>query len=80
MCDMALMLATKPSVFDIDGKAVVDQHAMWEAVRPTQVETERVVRSFQSLIYVNQRSQFRQVVVPCSDIVRGILKLDSRRG
>jgi hypothetical protein len=36
-----------------------------------------VVRSFRSLIYVNKRSQFRQIAVPCSDIVAGILKFDS---
>lgn len=75
--DMAVMLVTEPCIFDIDGKAIVHEHAMWETVRPTQVESDRVVRSFRSLIYVNKRSQFRQIAVPCSDIVAGILKFDS---
>ena len=77
MCNMALMLVTEPYVFDINGEAFVHQHAMWEAVRPSQVEKDRVVRSFRSLIYVNKRSQFRQIEIACSDIVGGILKLDS---
>jgi hypothetical protein len=75
--DLAVMLVTEPCIFDIDGKAVVHEHAMWEAVRPTQVESDRVVRSFRSLIYINKRCRFRQVEVPCSDVVAGILKFDS---
>jgi hypothetical protein len=75
--DLALLLVTEPNIFDIDGEAIVHQHMNWETVRPSQVGAERVARSFRSMIYVNKRCQFRQVEVPSSDIVAGILTLDT---
>ncbi|KAH6691834.1 hypothetical protein BKA61DRAFT_499948 [Leptodontidium sp. MPI-SDFR-AT-0119] len=71
--DFELMMITEPNIMDIDGEPVVHQHAHWTIVRPSLTRDDSVIHSFRSLIYVNKKTEFRQVPIPSPDIVAVLL-------
>lgn len=77
--DCELILITEPSIIDIDGKPVVHRHAHWNVAIPTLTRSDSAVHAFRSLIYVNKRTQFRQVNVPSPDLVAGVLQTASQK-
>lgn len=77
--DFELMMITEPNIIDIDGEPVVHQHARWAIVRPSLTRDDSVIHSFRSLIYVNKKTQFRQVSISSPDIAAGLLRVATQR-
>lgn len=72
--DFELLMITEPSIMDIDGKPVIHRHSHWTATRPSCTRADSVIHAFRSLIYVNNKTQFKQVSVACPDITAGVLR------
>lgn len=77
--DFKLMMITEPNIMDIDSQPVVHHHAHWTVARPTRFRDDSVIHSFRSLIYVNKKTQFRQIGISSPDIVGGLLTTASQR-
>lgn len=77
--DFELMMIIEPNIMDIDGEPIVHQHARWTIVRPSLTRDDSVIHSFRSLIYVNKRTEFRQVHIPALDIAAVLLRTATQR-
>jgi hypothetical protein len=74
-----LVMVAEPSIIDIEGKPIVYQHTYWTIVKPTITRDDSVIYLFRSLIYVNKKTQFRQVSIPSPDIAAGLLRTATQR-
>src|SRR4051812_42685184 len=72
--DVKLIMITEPYIANIDGYPITHQHAHWTALKPTLTRQDTVSHSFRSLVYVNRKTRFRQINIPSSNIVAGILE------